>query len=121
MAKKAKDGKVNRSEAIRDLLKEKPEIKATEAVEALAAKGVTIKTSLFYIVKGKVAGRKSRRKKNKQKAVKLMTASTNGDAVTTTRAKGKSDALATIRRIKTIAAELGGLRTLRELVDALSE
>jgi hypothetical protein len=32
-----------------------------------------------------------------------------------------SDALATILKVKTWAAEVGGLRTLKKLVDALSE
>lgn len=118
--KKLAEGEINKSQLIRDLLKENPKIKANDAVSALAEKGVTIKASLFYIVKGKVAGRKSRRKKNKLKAVSMMTASTNGDAVATP-AKGKSDALVMIRKIKGLAAEVGGLRSLKALVDALSE
>ena len=117
--KKLQEGEVNRSQAIRDLLKEKPDIKANDAVSALGEKGIKIKTSLFYIVKGKVAGGKSRRKKNQKKAISLATASTNGS--TTTPATAKSDALATIRKIKVLAGEVGGLRTLKELVDALSD
>jgi len=118
--KKLQEGEINKSQAVRDLLKANPEIKAKEAVSTLAEKGVTVTSSLFYLVKGNVAGRKSRRRKNKQKAVTMMTASVNGD-VSATPAKGKSDALATIRKIKNLAAEVGGLRSLRELVDALSE
>ena len=125
MAKKAQDGEANKSQAIRDLLKEKPGIKASEAVAALLEKGITVTPSLFYMVKGNVAGRKSRRRKNKRKAVQLMTASANGDAsgttVAATSATQKSDALATIRKIKALAADVGGLRTLKALVDALSE
>lgn len=117
MARKSKTDGSNKSQAIRDLLKEKPEIKASEAVAALAEKGIAIKSSLFYMVKGSVAGRKSRRRKNKRTAVKMMTESPSGVAVV---AK-KSDAVATIRKIKTIAAEVGGLRSLKALVDALSE
>jgi hypothetical protein len=119
MAKKAQEGKVNRSAAIRDLLKANPQIKATEAISALAEKGIKIKSSLFYIVKGKVAGRKSRRRKNQKKAVTMATASSNGSASATTTAK--SDALATIRKIKVLAGEVGGLRSLKSLVDVLSE
>ena len=122
MGRKAKQvGEVNRSQAIRDLLKEKPDIKANDAVTALAEKGITIKSSLFYIVKGKVAGGKIRRRKNKRKAINLIAASTNGDTVATTPTKVKSDALATIQKIKGLAAEVGGLRSLRALVEALSE
>jgi outer membrane protein TolC len=61
MAKKAKEakaqGEVNRSQAIRELLKENPKIKAAEAVSALAEKGIKIKVGLFYMVKGKLSGR----------------------------------------------------------------
>jgi len=117
--KKLQEGEINKSQAIRDLLKENPKIKASEAISTLAGKGVTVTSSLFYLVKGKQLGKKSRRKKNKQKAVGMMTASVNGDAAVP--AKGTSDALATIRKIKGLAAEVGGLRSLRELVEALSQ
>ena len=119
--KKLQAGEVNKSQAIRDLLKEQPDIKANDAVSALGAKGVTIKTSLFYIVKGKVAGGKSRRRKNKRKAVQMMTSPANGEASPTTAVKSTSDALATIRKIKGLAVEVGGLRSLKALVDALCE
>ena len=119
MAKKAQDGGVNKSQAIRELLKDNPEIKAGEAIAALGKKGITIKTNLFYFVKGSVEGQTKRRKKNKQKAVSLATASTVGS--TTTPTATKSDALATIRKIKSLAGEVGGLRTLKGIVDALSE
>lgn len=119
MAKKSAEGKVNRSAAIRELLKEKPDIKGNDAVSALAEKGIKIKVGLFYLVKGNLAGRKGRRKKNNQTAVSMMTTTGHGDAVAP--AKGKSDALATIRKIKGLAAEVGGLRSLLALVEALSE
>ena len=63
MAKKLQDGEVNRSAAIRDLIKEKPDIKASEAVAALGAKGITIRPGLFYLVKGNMVGHKKRRRK----------------------------------------------------------
>lgn len=113
-----KEGEVSKSQSIRDLLKEKPGISGKDAVAALAEKGIKIKVGLFYLVKGNVAGRKGRRKKNKQKAVKMMTVSVNGDAVATP-VKAKSDALVMIRKIKGLAAEVGGLRSLAELVEAL--
>jgi hypothetical protein len=112
MGRKAKQAaEVNRSQAIRDLLKEKPDIKANDAVTALAEKGITIKASLFYIVKGKVAGGKKRRRRNTKAAVKIIAATTAGN----------SDALATIVKIKKLAAEVGGIGALKSLVDVLSE
>jgi hypothetical protein len=117
MAKKKQDGGVNKSEAIRVLLKEKPDIKGSDAITELAAKGIDVKPSLFYLVKGKVSGRKRRRRKNRQNAMAVMTNGSAGATASLT----KSDALSTIRKVKTLAAEVGGLRTLKALVYALSE
>ena len=113
MAKKAKqEGEVNKSESIRLLLKENPKIKATEAVTALASRGVVIKAGLFYIVKGKALGRKKRRKTRERQAVSVVeTAATTPN---------HSDAVSTIIKVKKFAAELGGMRVLRELVEALA-
>ena len=116
MAKKANGGKVNRSAAIRDLFKEKPDIKVSEVIATLAAKGITISDHLVYKVKGKMAGRKKRRRKAHRKAMGIVVA-----AGTTEVPIVKSDALATIRKIKAVAAEVGGLRTLKAIVDALSD
>ena len=109
MAKKRQPGEVNRSQAIRELLKENSSIKCVDAIAALAEKGVKITSSLFYMVKGNMAGRKKRRRKNRKQAVQVATAS------------GSSDALATVLKVKKLAAEVGGFRTLKELVDALSK
>jgi hypothetical protein len=111
MAKKAKDTEVNKSQAIRELLKENPKIKAKDAVTALAEKGVQVKASLFYIVKGNVLGKKKRRKKGRKQAMEVAVAFSNGTP----------DAVATIRSIKEFAAGVGGLRKLKALVDALNE
>ena len=114
--KKLAEGEVNKSQLVRDLLKENPKIKAGEAVAALGEKGVKISVNLFYLVKGNQLGKKSRRRKNTQNAVEVATtASSNGSVAT------KSDAVATILKVKKFAAEVGGLRTLKGLVDALSE
>lgn len=108
MARKASNG-VNKSQAIRDLLKESPKIKAGDAIAALSEKGVKVAPGLFYLVKGKVAGGKSRKKRATEKAVRVVAATGNGDA------------LSTILKVKSLASEVGGLRTLRSLVEALSE
>src|SRR5256885_1838728 len=54
MGRKAAAGEVNRSEAIRNLLRENPNIKGSEAISKLANQGITVKNSLFYLVKGKM-------------------------------------------------------------------
>ena len=117
MAKKQQSNGVNRSAAIRDLLKEKPEIRAGEAITDLAAKGVNISDHLFYKVKGMLAGRKKRRRKAHRKAMGVVVAAGASNAPPVI----KSDALATIRKVKAVALEVGGLRTLKGIVDALSE
>src|SRR5262245_29066372 len=116
MAKKQQSDGVNRSAAIRDLLKEKPDIRAGDAIVDLAAKGITISDHLFYKVKGMLAGRKKRRRKAHRKAMGVVVAAGAAHASVV-----KSDALATIRKVKAVALEVGGLRTLKGIVDALSE
>ena len=113
MAKKQAAGEVNKSQAIRDLLKENPKIKGKEAVAKLAANGIEVKNSLFYLVKGKISGGKTRRRKVQSNAVAVAVASPAHPT--------PADALATIRKVQALASDVGGLRTLKQLVDALSE
>jgi hypothetical protein len=110
MAKK-KDG-VNKSEEIRMLIKANPEIVVKEAVAKLAEKGIKISKALFYFTKGKMKGRKARKEKDQKNAVAKVAESTH---VT------KSDALSTILKVKGWAREVGGMKTLKALVEALSE
>lgn len=109
MAKKSNG--VSKSEEVRQLLKADPEIKAQEAVAKLAEKGVKISGNLFYFVKGQMKGRKARRKKA-QRTVTRVAESTHGTRV---------DAVTTIRRVKSLADEVGGMKTLKALVEVLSE
>jgi len=113
MVRKAQAGEVNKSEEIRKLLKANPKITATEAVNTLAQKGIKIDPGLFYYNKGKLKGRKGRRRKIRRQVASVMS---NG-----TVAPAKSDVLGTLRKVKGLAAEVGGLRKLAELVAALSE
>jgi hypothetical protein len=111
MARKAASGGVNKSEAIRNLLKENPKISGKEAIGALAAKGINIKPNLFYLVKGKMIGRNGRRRKATGKAVQVAPS-----------APAKhSNALVAIRKVKDLSNEVGGLRTLKAIIDVLSE
>jgi hypothetical protein len=115
MAPKANGGEVNKSEAIRGFLKEHPKATSTEAIETLAAKGIKVKSSLFYFVKGKLKGRKGRRKKARQMVANVSaTMSINGPTKT-------SDVVSTILKVKHLAADVGGLKKLRALVEALGE
>jgi hypothetical protein len=112
MARKASAGGVNKSEAIRNLLKENPKITGKEAIDALAGKGIEVKNSLFYLVKGKTLGGRRRRRK----------AAANGQvAESFTRAAKQSDAVSTIRKVKNLGVEVGGIKKLKQIIDVLSE
>jgi len=107
---KRKNG-VSKSEEIRQLLKTNPMMAAQEAVAALAAKGIEVSDNLVYFVKGKIKGRKGRKKKAQQVVAKV--AETNNVP--------KSDALSTILKVKALATDVGGLKKLKALVEALSD
>jgi hypothetical protein len=115
MARKGQAGDVNKSEEIRQLIKANPKITATEAVNTLAERGIEIGPGLFYFNKGKMKGRRGRRRKIQRKVATVMS---NGAMAAT---PAKSDVLGTIKKVKGLAVEVGGLRKLAELVAALSE
>jgi hypothetical protein len=100
---------VNRSEHIRQLFKAKPDLKAKEVVAALAEKGITVTEGLVYLVKGKMIGRKRRRRRAQRIVAKV--------AQTT----GSADALVTVLKVKSLADQVGGMRKLKALIDAMVE
>jgi len=99
---------VNKSEEIRKLLAENPKMGAQDVVAKLAERNISVSSNLVYFIKGKMKGRRGRRKRAQR-------------AVANVAATGSSDPLTTIRKIKTWANEVGGLKKLKALVDALSE
>ena len=107
---KRKNG-VNKSEEIRQLLKANPAITASEVVSTLNAKGIKVSDNLYYFIKGKMKGRKSRRKRAQKMVASV------AKATSTT----NSDALATILKVKALANEVGGLKRLKALIEALVE
>src|SRR5438477_12385480 len=108
MARKLKEGEVNKSAEIRNLLKQNPRIKASEAMDALRQRGIDVASSLFYFTKGKMRGRKGRRRKMRQNVANVMANGATG-----------GDVVATIKKVKGLAAEVGGMRKLMQLVQAL--
>jgi hypothetical protein len=99
---------VNKSEEIRQLLRANPSISISEITAALDQKGIKATEGLIYFVKGKMKGRKARRKKAQTMVAKV--------AETT----GKVDALSTILKVKDLASQVGGLKKLKALIEALS-
>ena len=115
MAKQAQTGEINKSEEIRKLIKANHNITANEAISTLAKQGIKIDSSLFYFNKGKILGKRGRRRKMQRKVANVMS---NGQTVA---APAKSDVIGTIKKVKGLAAEVGGLKKLADLVAALSE
>jgi hypothetical protein len=115
MAKKTQPGEVNKSAEIRYLLKANHTMTANEVVDTLAKKGITVSPNLYYFIKGRLKGRKGRRRKMQQNVANVMTA--NGAVAK----PGSGDVLTTIKKVKGLAAEVGGLKKLMALIDALSE
>ena len=109
MAKK-RNG-VNKSEEIRQLLKANPQLGEKETRAKLAERGIKVSSNLFYFVKGQMKGRKAQKNKA-QRAVARIANSTH---------VSRSDAVATILKVMSCADEVGGLKALKALVDALSE
>jgi hypothetical protein len=106
MAKK-KNG-VNKSEEIRQLLKANPSIGAKEIVSTLGGKGIQVSQGLVHFVKGHLKGRKGRKKKTEKVVAKVAAAT------------GNDDALTTVLKVNQLASEVGGLKKLKALVDAMS-
>src|SRR5262245_16101137 len=99
-------GGPNKSQAVRDILKQKPDIAVKDVVATMAGKGMKITPNLVYFIKGKLKGGKQRRKKIVRAA---RAASANGDPV------------ALIRDVRALAERSGGFRRLKELVEALAQ
>ena len=72
-----------------------------------------VNAGLYYFNKGKMKGRRGRRKKARQMVASVgATMSINGP----TKA---SDVVATIIRVKHLASEVGGLKKLKAVIEAL--
>ena len=106
MAKK-NDG-VNKSEEIRQLLRANPKMPVKEIVSTMADRGLKVTDNLVYFLKGKMKGRRGRRKKARQMVANVA-------------ATGNGDPVATILKVKSWANEVGGMKKLKALVDVLSE
>ena len=104
---------LNKSAEIRELLKQKPDIATSEAIATLGARGIKITPTMFYFNKGKLQGKKGRHRKARQMVANVTaTMSSNGPTKAT-------DVISTILKVKHLAAEVGGLKKLRGLIDAL--
>jgi hypothetical protein len=101
--------KVSVSQHIRDVLSEDPGLTAPEIIAALATRGIEAKKALVYYVKARF--RRKKRQQGRQNVAKVMSGGSRN---------GPLDALAVIVKVKGLATEVGGMRKLKELVEALS-
>lgn len=103
----------NKSQAIRDLLTQKPKTSVQEVISTLAAQGIDVKKGLVYMVKNSMQSKKRREAKETATVAIKENATTSSD--------GSGDALKMIKQVRGLAAELGGMKNLKALVEALSE
>ena len=93
-----------KSQAIRELLKSNSKMKTKDVVSTLAQKGMKVTGNLVYYIKGKIKGRRGR-KRGRPTAV----ATRHGN-----------DAVSLIKDVKALAQRVGGVDKLKELCEALA-
>src|SRR4051812_31452146 len=109
MAKKEDggNGKVNKSDAVREFLAQSPKATSQEVVTALAEKGIRVAPSLIYFVR-------SKQKQAKRQARRERVAESS-------RQSGAANPVEVVLRVKDLAREVGGFKNLKQLVDLLAE
>ena len=106
------NGAINKSEEIREVFRANPGMKAKEVASTLLAKkGIEVNEGLIYLVKGQMMGREHRKEKVRKIVAKVSE---------TTGTTEHSDIVTLIIKVKTLAAEVGGIEKLKALVEALS-
>ncbi len=95
------DGKVNKSQAIRELLTEDPKMESKTVIGRLAEKGVKVSPTMVYYVRSKM---KQAQRKEKR-----------------ARVAATANPVELVLRVKAIAREVGGIKELKLLVDLLAE
>ena len=93
---------VNKSQAIREVLAADPKADYKTVIARAAEKGAKVSQTMVYYVRSKL-GQAARKAKREQ-------------AVATTRSP-----VELVGRVKRLAAEVGGMKQLKQLVDLLAE
>jgi hypothetical protein len=104
----ARNTDVNKSEEIRQLLQANTKMPAREIIDTLGKRGIKVAPALVYFVKGRMRGQRGRRKKARKMVARVA-------------ATGNSDPVTMILKVKALANEVGGMKKLKVLVEALSE
>ncbi len=121
--------KVNKSQAVRDYLKNNPKAKNREVSDALKKTGIKISPNYVYIVKRlakKAAAKPAASPARQAPAAEPAAAAKPGDMITleqikkvaqTVKAIGGFDRL---KELLEVVREVGGLRRFKELLEAMS-
>src|SRR5262245_58359827 len=103
MAKR--NGAVNKSEEVRQILRETPRKPVKEIIETRGKRGIEVQPSLVYMIKSKKRGRRGKQKRQQQ----------------TIAQPGPSKVVALVVKVKNLASEAGGMGQLRALVNVLAD
>ena len=103
----AGNGKVNKSQAIRDLFAEAPSADSKTVIARLAEQGVKVSPTMVYYVRSKLRQAKRRAKRERVAVSSRQTPAANPVEV--------------VLPVKDLAREVGGIRNLKQLVDLLAD
>jgi hypothetical protein len=95
------DGKVNKSQAIRELFAQDPKMESKAVIAGLAERGVKVSPTMVYYVRSKMKQAKRKEKR--------------------ARVAANSNPVELVLRVKDLAREVGGIKHLKQLVDLLAE
>jgi hypothetical protein len=97
---------LNKAQAIRDLLAQNGDMGVKDVISAMAKNGMKVRPNQVYFIKSRMRAKK--RRQVRQAVGKVVS-------------NAALDPLATIRKVKALASEVGGLGKLKALVEALGE
>jgi hypothetical protein len=98
---------LNKSAAIREVIEQHPQARSQEIVSLLAQKGIKVRPTLVYYIRSKQ--NQEKRKQRRQHVAE------------TSRNTGTGNPVELVLKTKSLAREAGGIRYLKQLVDALAE
>jgi hypothetical protein len=108
MAKSKQNGAMTKADAVRKYLASNPKAKTKEVVEALAGQGIKVSANHVYLIKSKAKSRVRKARSAKVRAVAALR-------------PGIKDYADAVTQVKMLAHQLGGISSLKALVDALAE
>src|SRR5947209_10162037 len=101
------NGKLTKSQSIRDVLAADPKADSKSVIARLAEKGVKVSPTMVYYVRSKLNRAKRRAKRER--------------VAESSRQTGIKNPVELVLRVKDLAREVGGITYLKQLVDLLAE